>query len=76
MGMFDTVHITCPKCNETIEEQTKSGVCMLDDYTLENVPMDALQGILGSVFCYHCKTDLAVELVTKPEVIVRIADED
>lgn len=76
MGMFDTVYITCPKCEERIEEQSKSGSCFLDTYTLENAPMEVLSGVVGHVFCYHCKTNLTVELVTKPEVRVIIADED
>jgi hypothetical protein len=76
MGMFDTINITCPMCKETIEEQTKSGECMLDTYELENAPLAVLSGVLGSVFCYHCKANLVVELETQPIVRVRIADED
>ena len=42
MGMFDRVWVKCPKCGADNEFQTKSGECCLDNYTLEDCPVDAL----------------------------------
>jgi hypothetical protein len=33
MGMFDTIHYTCPHCSAVMGVQTKSGVCELRNYT-------------------------------------------
>lgn len=40
--MFDRVWVKCPKCGADNEFQTKSGECCLDNYTLEDCPVDAL----------------------------------
>lgn len=42
MGMFDWIDVPCPKCKKTSQFQTKSGPCLLEGYTLENVPADVL----------------------------------
>ena len=45
MGMFDTVWVNCPKCNEENGFQSKSGDCILANYTLDDCPDDVLQNI-------------------------------
>lgn len=41
MGMFDSVIVPCPKCNEDqIEFQSKAGKCELVDYSVQSVPME------------------------------------
>jgi len=56
MGMFDTVIVKCPKCNEINYVQTKTGECMLSNYqweTLEN-PIIA-NGVTGEIVnCTKC----------------------
>jgi hypothetical protein len=42
MGLFDTIIAKCPKCGQPSEFQTKSGFCLLREYTLEDCPDDAL----------------------------------
>lgn len=45
MGMFDSVWVKCPKCNEENEFQSKSGESLLSNYTLEDCPDDILQDV-------------------------------
>lgn len=40
MGMFDTVHARCPIDHTPLEFQSKSGECMLRDYSANAVPVD------------------------------------
>jgi hypothetical protein len=56
MGMFDTVHFTCPHCGETIEDQSKGGPCQMSDYDAEyGVPADVAGGIIGDqIACSGC----------------------
>ena len=64
MGMFDSVYVTCPKCKELVECQSKNGPCMLKKYTLESAPPDVVGGILGGdgwVRCETCKGKLIIE---------------
>lgn len=42
MGMYDSVIVRCPNCNEEHQFQTKSGQCSLDVYTLDNCPDDVM----------------------------------
>lgn len=45
MGMFDSVMLKCPACNAEHEAQSKSGPCLLDEYTLENAPDVVMQDV-------------------------------
>jgi hypothetical protein len=45
MGMYDSVWVKCPKCEKENEFQTKSGDCLLQNYTLENCPVDTLTNV-------------------------------
>lgn len=71
MGMFDTVYFECPKCKTNTEEQSKSGDCMLDTYSLETAPFTVVADILGPVWCENCQTRLIIEMETKPVFKVR-----
>ena len=42
MGMYDTIWVKCPKCAEESGFQTKSGDCILGNYTLDDCPADAM----------------------------------
>ena len=55
MGMYDSVWAACPKCDETVEFQTKVGACTLADYHL---PCDVA-------------TEIAVELNGRSELCAR-----
>jgi hypothetical protein len=45
MGCFDTVVAPCPKCGELSGFQTKSGPCLLDEFTLDNAPEDVMRDV-------------------------------
>lgn len=45
MGMYDSVWVNCPQCNEESEFQSKGGECLLYSYTLENCPNDVLSDV-------------------------------
>lgn len=42
MGLYDCIYSQCPKCGDELEFQTKSGDCLLESYTIENCPDNAL----------------------------------
>jgi hypothetical protein len=74
MGLFDTIWVKCPKCNEDIGFQSKSGDCSMEDYMLEDCPEDVLSDANrhSPEKCWNCETllqinidDRAVEIVNK-----------
>ena len=71
MGMFDTVWIKCPSCTEEIDVQSKTGDCFLDEYNLENAPLDVIVGTMHPTTCPCCGTTFIVEFEPHPVVIVR-----
>lgn len=48
MGMFDSVYVRCPRCNESIEFQSKAGDCSLAGYSPSAVPMAIALDLDGS----------------------------
>ena len=53
MGMFDSVWVKCPKCGTENEFQSKSGECLLDNFSLEKCPIDVLANVNRHSPC-HC----------------------
>lgn len=71
MGMFDTVHMTCPHCNKNTSEQTKSGRCELEDYQLNQDPVTTI-AISGYIICCEkCNKPFTCELINKPFAVPR-----
>lgn len=70
MGCFDTVWLTCPHCNASVEEQTKAGPCSLADYRLDqdDAPMSVRLAMVGPHRCESesCGKLFLVELVQLP----------
>ena len=70
MGCYDSVMVPCPKCSTVSEFQSKSGECLLREYTLENCPED----VLGDVNrhapnrCEMCGTEYGVSITGIPKV--------
>lgn len=66
--MFDSLHVKCPKCSNELEFQSKSGECMLSDYTKKDLtPMVAI-GMDGNIVrCQFCnnRIQLVVQMPTK-----------
>lgn len=67
VGMFDSVYVPCPKCGKTHECQSKSGECLLDDYTLENAPADVLSNVNrhAPFTCEECGCSFDVVIATR-----------
>lgn len=47
MGLYDSVNVNCWQCGEVIELQSKSGNCIMNTYTLNDVPPDVIGGLAG-----------------------------
>jgi hypothetical protein len=61
MGMFDTVLFKCPKCGKQLEEQSKAGECLLEDFSENRVPVVIALSIVGNdVYCGDCKETFEV----------------
>lgn len=78
MGMFDSVWVDCPVCGATgqkaIEFQSKSGVCTLEDYTLDDVPAETLLGVHPYPSrCYTCEKLYKLHVAERKIVIGYVA---
>ena len=71
MGMYDTVWVNCPKCNEENGFQTKAGECYLANYNLENCPDDAMSNVNrhSPIEC-ECGCKYEVDISTRKAVVV------
>ena len=66
MGMFDTVIVPCPECDEEHEFQSKSGDCFLQVVNLDECPSDVLEGVnRHSPYTCDCGTVFEVDLSTR-----------
>ena len=71
MGMYDSVIVNCPNCNEEHQFQTKSGQCLLDVYTLENCPDDVMVNVNRHSPCRcDCGSFFEVDKETRVAVLV------
>ena len=72
MGMYDSVWVNCPQCNEENEFQSKSGNCHLLTYDLENCPNDIIKDINrhAPIICENCRTAYKVDIDKKKAVVV------
>ena len=70
MGMYDTVLVNCPNCNEEHQLQTKSGQCNLDVYTLDNCPDDVMVNVNRHCPCRcDCGVFFKVDLETRKVIL-------
>ena len=75
MGLFDSLYFPCPRCGERINEQTKNGPCLLEDFNIEDeLPewlMLDLDNTVGT--CYKCnapyKIDFGVRITVSRKVV-------
>jgi len=49
--MFDSVFVKCPHCGTENELQTKSGECILGQYSLLSAPPEVILGVEGHHTC-------------------------
>lgn len=70
MGMFDSVYVACPKCDATIELQSKSGPCGCIEYPSNAVPVDVLVDLDREARCPKC--DRLVRIVAIQPVVATV----
>jgi hypothetical protein len=70
MGMFDSVWAKCPSCGQEHEFQSKSGDCILGNYTFENAPDDVMINVNrhSPVDC-DCGTLFEIDIENRKPVI-------
>lgn len=74
MGMYDSVIVKCPNCDNEHEFQSKSGNCLLNVYTLENCPDDVMANVnRHSPYKCDCGTVFHVDVSTRTVVINSIS---
>lgn len=80
MGMYDTVNFSCPICRTHLEVQSKSGKCLLNDYSCDEVPPEIATDIVGDdVYCDKCEKSFKVAKRDKnavPLKLIKTDDED
>lgn len=70
MGMYDTIALPCPKCGEIYYAQSKSGDCLLYNYTFENCPENVMQNVnRHAPFLCDCGISFKVTFNPKPEIV-------
>ena len=61
MGMYDSYTTKCPKCDAELEIQSKSGECMLNNYTSKDLTPMVACGFDGVIIeCQFCQTNFKV----------------
>lgn len=78
MGMYDTVHFPCPTCGKRIEDQSKSGDCVLRYTALAETPADVLRGLDVAGYCPNCSAAYRLVITTRivEEVHARVERRD
>ena len=78
MGMFDTIHFTCPKCGQKTENQTKAGPCILKDYDLDlPISLEEAYEVNGiTVECLNCYTKCNIGSSDLPGYFIRMQIEE
>ncbi len=54
MGLFDYIHVTCPKCDDQMVTQSKAGPCAMRDFSPDSVPIEIAKDVEGETI--HCET--------------------
>lgn len=75
MGMFDTVWVPCPECENELELQSKGGPRLLYNYPAYDVPRDVAADLVEPWYyatddnktlkCDYCGTRLYITIVPK-----------
>lgn len=66
MGMFDYVRMACPECHDIIEEQSKAGPCLLNDYSLQTAPEAVIRDLAGEdIWCTSCNNSFVITYAPK-----------
>jgi len=71
MGMFDSLYVSCKKCDNQIEFQSKVGECNLEKYTIANVPPEIAIDLNGQIqTCEKC--DYPNKLIVQVATFIQI----
>lgn len=71
MGMFDTVYVNCPECGKEHEFQSKSGECLLRNYSLQDAPDDVMANVNRHSPCYcECGAVFEVDISARKPVLM------
>lgn len=55
MGCFNSIYVSCNDCGHKVEFQSKSGDCSMSHYSISNMPIIDLAGIIGDIeACTNC----------------------
>lgn len=80
MGMFDTVHSTCPACGDAISIQSKAGPCKLNNYHVKSVPPEVARSVEDrTIICGGCDSVVLLKLnapISRVEMHAELRDEE
>lgn len=75
MGMFDTVLVNCPNCDLEVGFQSKSGECILEEYSLTDCPDDVLSNVnRHAPYECDCGVSFEVDVDNRKAVVVKKGD--
>ena len=63
MGMYDTLRFACPKCGEALGLQSKEGACILDTFSVNEVPWPIARHLDRQITRCACGAVLQVRIV-------------
>lgn len=61
MGMYDRVFIPCIECGRRVEFQSKAGDCLLNSYTIKDIPPEIAGDLDGEKVVCECGTIISIE---------------
>ena len=72
MGLYDTVILKCPECDNEIKIQSKAGKCRLDEYQLADAPLSIAENMVDkSPFtCDKCGCVFSIELMKAKSIFM------
>lgn len=71
--MFDSLYIKCPKCNNELEFQSKSGACAMFNYKKSNLPPEVAIGIDKDIIeCEFCRNNFRLECNIPKKIKVKL----
>ena len=74
MGMFDSVIARCPKCGSEVEFQSKAGECQLRRYSINSVPPEIAQSLVGDIETCGCGEMLKLAVARPIERVQMVLD--
>jgi hypothetical protein len=82
MGMFDSVHISCPRCGHSMELRSKAGDCTLACYSQYDVPIAIAADLTynlsdGERHCEKCRGKFKMATTVPARVpLLAVPDQD